>query len=547
MSDQPSGSQGSALGGPSLAFGFTKKKTVQKVAVNVEEKKDVGQSIKGIEGSVIQVDGPDPSASSKTYVIPKIENTYTTGTGARKFTPSFKPPSSDVNREANGEDKFVLGQNTAPTISEYGLQRREAPKDGPSADERPGTRLTPAQLEDRAYKDHVEDLPDDPDLEAYESMPIEEFGKAMLRGMGWQDGMGVGRNRKTVDTIEYVKRPERLGLGAQPVVLPDDKTKPVKMGDKPKRTDLVLAPDADGRQRNVRKLDEKLVPRAQVQAGPQPGKQMVLLDGRHAGLTCTVLELLPKAEGRSERVRVRLTVSQEAVEVRAKELGERWEQPAKGSGSQERPQEQRPVSREPAPPAGDEQQRRRKEARSSSRERERERDRGGERDRGRGGGDGKDKRREREEDGGTHKRDGGKRSRGSDSDGDGGGKGGRHAPSWLLRNIKVRIVDKGVRGGKLYLKKAVVVDVHPGGTADLAVDDMPDMLQLPEAALETVVPKAEGSAVMVLAGPWRGSKARLLQCRIDDGVAAVQLVADFSVQRLMLDQVAQYVGHMDEE
>ena len=27
-------------------------------------------------------------------------------------------------------------------------------------------------------------------------MPIEEFGLAMLRGMGWKEGMGVGRNRK---------------------------------------------------------------------------------------------------------------------------------------------------------------------------------------------------------------------------------------------------------------------------------------------------------------------------------------------------------------
>ena len=32
--------------------------------------------------------------------------------------------------------------------------------------------------------------------QAYEAMPIEEFGMAMLRGMGWKEGMGVGRNRK---------------------------------------------------------------------------------------------------------------------------------------------------------------------------------------------------------------------------------------------------------------------------------------------------------------------------------------------------------------
>lgn len=71
------------------------------------------------------------------------------------------------------------------------------------------------------------------DLQAYESMPIEEFGLAMLRGMGWQEGMGVGRNRKNAQPVEYLRRPERLGLGAQPVA-PDPnagKKKVVKMGE----------------------------------------------------------------------------------------------------------------------------------------------------------------------------------------------------------------------------------------------------------------------------------------------------------------------------
>jgi G patch domain/KOW motif-containing protein len=31
-------------------------------------------------------------------------------------------------------------------------------------------------------------------LDAYESMPIEEFGAAMMRGMGWEEGKPVGRN-----------------------------------------------------------------------------------------------------------------------------------------------------------------------------------------------------------------------------------------------------------------------------------------------------------------------------------------------------------------
>lgn len=39
-------------------------------------------------------------------------------------------------------------------------------------------------------------------------------------------------------------------------------------------------------------------------------------------------------------------------------------------------------------------------------------------------------------------------------------------------------MDKSVRGGKLYLKKGTLVDVHPGATADVAVDDTGDVLRV---------------------------------------------------------------------
>ncbi|GIL62554.1 hypothetical protein Vafri_16641 [Volvox africanus] len=289
---------------PSLAFTFQKKKVVQKVAVNVVEQNDIGQLISGIEGTKIQVVGGDTGAELKTYVIPKIENTYQSGVGPKKFTPSYKPPSSDANVD-NSEDRFVQAASTVPVITAFGLQLRDdrqgnrAPADaGPSYNVGNGNgggggSTTAAALEARAFREAVEELPESVDVEAYEAMPVEEFGKAMLRGMGWQDGMGVGRNRKKVDAIEYVRRPERLGLGAQPLALKADTSKPVKMGDKAQRQDLVLAPDADGRQRNVRKLDEQLVARSTVLPGPQPGKEMRITSGPHAGLACTAVEALP--------------------------------------------------------------------------------------------------------------------------------------------------------------------------------------------------------------------------------------------------------------
>ncbi len=50
-------------------------------------------------------------------------------------------------------------------------------------------------------------------------MPVEMFGEAMLRGMGWVAGQGVGRHKVVVVPKEYVPRPGRLGLGAEPATL----------------------------------------------------------------------------------------------------------------------------------------------------------------------------------------------------------------------------------------------------------------------------------------------------------------------------------------
>jgi G-patch domain len=46
---------------------------------------------------------------------------------------------------------------------------------------------SPTNLQIKLQED-VARLPDEADEAAYEAMPIEEFGAAMLRGMGWSEG-----------------------------------------------------------------------------------------------------------------------------------------------------------------------------------------------------------------------------------------------------------------------------------------------------------------------------------------------------------------------
>lgn len=56
-------------------------------------------------------------------------------------------------------------------------------------------------------------------LDDYERIPVDAFGVAMLRGMGWQPGKGIGRSEKIVSAVIPELRPKGMGLGADKVTL----------------------------------------------------------------------------------------------------------------------------------------------------------------------------------------------------------------------------------------------------------------------------------------------------------------------------------------
>ena len=141
------------------------------------------------------------------------------------------------------------------------------PKGG---DERPISRAQPenlfngkslAEKELQAFKEGVEGSSQQATLDDYESMPIADFGAAMLRGMGWEEGKPVGRNSKgMVAAVEFVPRPGRLGLGASRRAPPTNDRKRIKPGESREApAEMVLAEGPEGKSRNVKSLDEKLV------------------------------------------------------------------------------------------------------------------------------------------------------------------------------------------------------------------------------------------------------------------------------------------------
>ena len=66
---------------------------------------------------------------------------------------------------------------------------------------------------------HAEDVTE----EAYERMPIEDFGKSVLSKLGWKEGEPLGKNGNGITKpVLYTARQKGLGLGARPIINPND-------------------------------------------------------------------------------------------------------------------------------------------------------------------------------------------------------------------------------------------------------------------------------------------------------------------------------------
>ncbi|KAJ7350348.1 DExH-box splicing factor binding site-domain-containing protein [Mycena albidolilacea] len=75
-----------------------------------------------------------------------------------------------------------------------------------------------------AYKQDVEELPDAATLDDYNRVPIEQFGLALLRGMGWKEGTAASRKpgKGLVQPYLPEARPALLGIGAKEQEVFDD-------------------------------------------------------------------------------------------------------------------------------------------------------------------------------------------------------------------------------------------------------------------------------------------------------------------------------------
>lgn len=136
--------------------------------------------------------------------------------GNMKYGLNTKPNSKPKHKQTlSGDSDWSLISKTdsddgvlVPRLDEHQLRRQpKVPNIGAAFDE------------EGAYEDYVERAPDAPSFSDYEKVPVEGFGLAMLKGMGFKetDDKKDGGKDKKGETAPVKRRPALLGIGAKPM------------------------------------------------------------------------------------------------------------------------------------------------------------------------------------------------------------------------------------------------------------------------------------------------------------------------------------------
>lgn len=207
-------------GKASLSFKFTK--TLEKKALldneNGTEKTESSEDrdyVLSVDGSVVK--STQPKTEKKELIIPLIRNNVWRLPKAQKQADQSKTESEEVpniNAELTLEEqavKEILADANASKSQQGGSTENGEGRNIPL--------LVQNKVPEGFETDEKVDASlraEEPTMDDYESVPIEEYGLAMLRGMGWNPGKPIGaRCTSIAKPIEAVLRPRGLGLGAE--------------------------------------------------------------------------------------------------------------------------------------------------------------------------------------------------------------------------------------------------------------------------------------------------------------------------------------------
>ncbi|KAK2851745.1 hypothetical protein Q5P01_008021 [Channa striata] len=450
-----------------VSFGFTK--TINKFKPSAGDavlNKDEKDYLTGIDRNELQ--SSKPSEKPKELIIPLIQKN-------RWHRADRGGEGEAAKTQESIQDSDSVDAQAVKELIEDSRRQLEQWENGPQS-ERNLNLTIPLLMQNKVPDgfedgDHVKvDLRPESSTEAdYDRVPVDAYGLAMLKGMGWKKEEGIGRTfKQDVKPIEHQLRPKGLGLGADRSAIkdlePSKHRRPPKPGEeRDKEEELVMGPggcvlvESGAHKELYGKIE-----------GIDPDNARVVVKLAIGGKTVTVSQYAIKLVGRKE------------FEKNSKDLSRL----SKAHKDKEKEKEK-------------------------EREREKERQRREEKGRRTNGDevkhaserDGKDERkRKHRESSQDREKPPVKEARRPPA-----------PPSWLQRDLKVRFVDKAFKGGRYYNSKMRVEDVLTPATCVCRTEEGRLLDDVKQDMLETIVPKSEYDSIMVVLGEHRGQVGRILQ------------------------------------
>lgn len=453
-----------------IAFSFSKKVKQNTVFVNNKLIEDVKNEAVEAKDFVTAIDDNQihsiiKKEAKKELVIPLIvNNRYTVKRD------SSKPNKNQLNQNENNDSATEVPhkEETLDDIAKRELLREAMQVD---SGEKESTRVIPVfdtMLKNKVPEGFETDgnfdvslRPEEPSVANYDEVPVEEFGLALLKGMGWKPGMAIGANTKEVYVPKEPQiRPKGLGLGA------DISAK-----------SQITAPSKDLKEEDLQ---------------PKKGSLVCIEFGAHKGAYGVIEDF----DDDMSRVTVRLTVKKECVKTPVALL--------------------RVVSKKEFESEGKVINKSQYEAYKSKEEV-------------------KDRAYDKRKSDSTVKSE--PNSRYDDNY-------RRHSShkSWLLPNLRVRIIDKNYKKGVYYKEKVVISDVQTSHKCSCRTSDHKLLEDIDSNMLETVIPRESDANVMILEGKYRKQLGFVLKKNRDKSEADVQLSSDRrKVITLSFDHICEYI------
>jgi len=208
-----------------LSFKFSKtseKKILSDSSLRDVSTKDTEEGpdyVKDVKNNTI-IGTLKPKDDNLPLVIPLIQQNNwrsSKNTTANSDSKGSKNGSNDVVK--NGKEDSLMDEAAKEILEEAAKQLNdwEGRSDGKSSNPIPAiiSNAVPDTVENEDHLD-VSLRAEASTLDDYENVPIEQYGLAMLRGMGWKPGDGIGGFKKqVVEIFDPQSRPKGLGLGAK--------------------------------------------------------------------------------------------------------------------------------------------------------------------------------------------------------------------------------------------------------------------------------------------------------------------------------------------